>query len=165
MEENEKLESELDEVKENEQENVQDTPDTEEKKFTQKELDQIIKLRLARERERIDKMLDKEHNADQETKNKTEQIQMKEQELAKRELQLNVKSYILDNSLPNEIEELVDYSSKENCDKSLENVIKITNIIANKLLDEKLKGGAPLKKAKDDYEDESQELKKAFGIE
>jgi len=76
------------------------------KTFTQDEVNNIVKERLARE------------------KSKFEELETKEKELAIKELRFEAKTVFVGKGFPDEAMELLDYTSKETLDTSIEKLEK-----------------------------------------
>lgn len=68
----------------------------------------------------------------------------REAAITKRELSATAKDKLTTDKLPIGLAEILDYSSKEACDKSLETVTKVFNDAVNAAVQEQLKGGKPL---------------------
>lgn len=84
------------------------------KTFTQEEVNKIVQERLAREK----------------GKNPNDEIEEREKNLISRELKVEAYESIDEMGLPKDVLELLDYSNKDNFDKSLE-LVKKTYEMAN----------------------------------
>lgn len=68
----------------------------------------------------------------------------REAAITKRELSATAKDKLTTGKLPIGLAEILDYSSKEACDKSLETVTRVFNDAVDAAVQEQLKGGMPL---------------------
>ncbi|MGI6014227.1 MAG: hypothetical protein ACOX7K_08110 [Oscillospiraceae bacterium] len=82
-----------------------------EKTFTQDDVDRIVRDRLARERERINGMI-----------NEDERIRM---ELAASRMKLDAAATLSKQGYPHELLDLLDYSNTDACQKSLDKVCSV----------------------------------------
>lgn len=99
---------------------------TEEKTFTQEELNRIIGERLAKE------------------KAKTEQtLLQKEQELNKRELSLKAKEVLTEKGLPSEFSNILNFSDEESLSKAIDKLQEYIETEKSKIQRPKLVGVAP----------------------
>ena len=87
--------------------------------------------------------------------------QKKEQELAdreaqitKRELMATAKNTLADKKLPQELADLLNYSSAEECNKSIDAVEKAFQTAVENAVKDRLRGGTPPKKAPESSEEE-----------
>lgn len=96
------------------------------------------------EAEKISKMTDAERKA-YEQKKADEKIQQRERDITRRELMADAKNTLGDKKLPISLADILDYTDKEKCDSSLEIVEKVFNEAVEATVNEKLKGGKPLK--------------------
>lgn len=136
-----------------------DLPDTK-KTFTQEEIDNIVKGRLAKERknwerelsdkqteaEKLASMTEKEKKAYQDKK-REEDLNKREAAILKRELTAQAKSTLADKGLAPALSDFLDYTDADSCNKSIDKLQKVFQAAVEKALDEKLKGGRTLKKA------------------
>ena len=137
-----------------------DDPNPEVKTFTQEEVDKIVQGRLAKERkswerhleeqkteaEKLANMSEKEKKAYQEKK-RIEDLDAREAEITKRELTAQAKIQLADKGIPTELAEILNFKDAESCKKSIEIVEKAFQQAVAKAVDEKIKGGKPMKKA------------------
>ena len=85
---------------------------SQEKKYTDDDLDRIIGKRLAREREKIAKT-QKEQESD---------LDKRERKLNKREMKADAIDILSEKGLPRSLADLLDYESKESCEASISKV-------------------------------------------
>ncbi|MFR2822645.1 MAG: DUF4355 domain-containing protein [Thomasclavelia sp.] len=137
-----------------------DDPNPEVKTFTQEEVDKIVQGRLAKERkswerhleeqkteaEKLANMSEKEKKAYQEKK-RIEDLDAREAEITKRELTAQAKIQLADKGIPTELAEILNFKDAESCKKSIEIVENAFQQAVAKAVDEKIKGGKPMKKA------------------
>jgi len=112
------------------QEEVQEQQETTveelEKKYTDEDIERIIKRRLAQERRRFERLTQNEGN-----EYLTELVE-REQKILQRELRADAKEYMIDNDVPCEALDLLNYSSEEDYKKSLESIEKLMGVIRYK---------------------------------
>ena len=97
-------------------------------------LDEQSKLLKMTEQERTQYLADKARK----------DLADREAAITKRELSAAAKDKLTTDKLPIGLAGILDYSSKEACDKSLETVTKVFNDAVNAVVQEQLKGGKPL---------------------
>lgn len=133
------------------------------KTFTQDEVDNIIKGRLAKERkswekqlvdqqteaEKLASMSEKEKKQYQEQK-RAKDLEAREAAITRRELTAQAKEQLADKGLPVTLAEILNFSDAESCSKSIETVEKAFQTAVEKAVEERIKGGKPIKKATDD---------------
>lgn len=133
---------------------------TQQQTFTQEDVDRIVQGRLAKERrswerqleeqkteaEKLANMSEKEKKAYQEKK-RIEDLDAREAEITKRELAAQAKIQLADKGIPTELAEILNFKDAESCKKSIEIVEKAFQQAVAKAVDEKIKGGKPMKKA------------------
>lgn len=134
----------------------QDKPKT----FTQDEVDTIIKGRLAKERkswekqlaeqqteaEKLASMNEKEKKAYQEQK-RAKDLEAREAAITRRELTAQAKEQLADKGLPVSLAEILNFTDAESCNKSIETVEKAFQAAVEKAVEDRIKGGKPIKKA------------------
>lgn len=130
------------------------------KTFTQDEVDNIIKGRLAKERkswekqlvdqqteaEKLASMSEKEKKQYQEQK-RAKDLEAREAAINRRELTAQAKEQLADKGLPVTLAEILNFSDAESCSKSIETVEKAFQSAVEKAVEERIKGGKPIKKA------------------
>lgn len=130
------------------------------KTFTQDEVDNIIKGRLAKERkswekqlvdqqteaEKLASMSEKEKKQYQEQK-RAKDLEAREAAITRRELTAQAKEQLADKGLPVTLAEILNFSDAESCSKSIETVEKAFQTAVEKAVEERIKGGKPIKKA------------------
>lgn len=127
-----------------------------EKTFTQAELDAIIDKRIARERASFDKQLTEKlseaqklakMNAEQKAQYEKEQAEKRlaerEATITRRELIAAAKETLAGKGLPIGLAEILDCSSAEKCNESIEAVAKAFNSAVTKAVNDKLRGTPP----------------------
>lgn len=132
------------------------------KTFTQEELDKIVQGRIAKERKAWEKHLEDEKTEAQKLETMSEKEKKKYQEekrikelddreaaITRRELTAQAKVQLADKGIPTELAEILNLSDAESCKKSIETVEKAFQTAVEKAVEEKIKGNAPMKKAKD----------------
>lgn len=131
------------------------------KTFTQEDVDKAVQKRLARERkkweqeqqnqqteaEKLAGMNEKQKKEYQENK-KQEDLEKREREITKRELSAQAKETLVDKGLPMELADVLDYTDADTCDASIKKVEKAFQQAVQKAIDDKIKGGEVIKKAK-----------------
>ena len=136
--------------------------DQQSKTFTQEELDRIIQGRIAKERkswekeledkqteaQKLEKMSEKEKKKYQEEK-RIKELDDREAAITRRELTAQAKVQLADKGIPTELAEILNLTDAESCKKSIETVEKAFQTAVEKAVEEKIKGNAPIKKAKD----------------
>lgn len=137
-------------------------PNNQPKTFTQEELDKIVQGRIAKERkswekqledqkteaQKLETMSDKEKKKYQEEK-RTKELDDREAAITRRELTAQAKVQLADKGIPTELAEILNLTDAESCKKSIETVEKAFQTAVEKAVEEKIKGNAPMKKAKD----------------
>lgn len=130
------------------------------KTFTQDEVDNIIKGRLAKERkswekqlvdqqteaEKLASMSEKEKKQYQEQK-RAKDLEAREAAITRRELTAQAKEQLADKGLPVTLAEILNFSDAESCSKSIETVEKAFQSAVEKAVEDRIKGGKPIKKA------------------
>ena len=91
----------------------------------------------------------KEQRADYETQKKEKELADREAQLVKRELMSTAKETLLQKGLPVELASALDYKDADACNKSIEAVGKVFEDAVQAKVEQRIKGGAPLKKASD----------------
>ena len=132
------------------------------KTFTQEELDKIVQGRIAKERKAWEKHLEDEKTEAQKLETMSEKEKKKYQEekrikelddreaaITRRELTAQAKVQLADKGIPTELAEILNLTDAESCKKSIETVEKAFQTAVEKAVEEKIKGNAPMKKAKD----------------
>lgn len=132
------------------------------KTFTQEELDKIVQGRIAKERKAWEKHLEDQKTEAQKLETMSEKEKKKYQEekrikelddreaaITRRELTAQAKVQLADKGIPTELAEILNLTDAESCKKSIEVVEKAFQTAVEKAVEEKIKGNAPMKKAKD----------------
>ena len=95
------------------------------------------------EAKKLEKM-NAEQKADYQRKQLDEQLKVREAAITKRELAASAKETLAEKGLPTQLADVLDYSSAENCNKSIEALEKAFSEAVNKGVADKLRG-QPLK--------------------
>lgn len=105
------------------------------KTFTEEEVNDIVRKRLAREREKLNK-------AFQEGTRESD-LDERERNILKRELKADTLEKLAGNNLPPGLADLVNYDSAEDCEKSLAAVMKAFNAAVNQAVKGKARQSTP----------------------
>lgn len=127
-----------------------------EKTFTQDEVNRIVEKRLNRERSRFNGLLREEDPREA-------ALADREKAVAIKELQADAREALASKGIPAEALELLNYTDKESCDKSIEAIGKLMDAVTKKTAEKFLKGDAPPKKGPSTL-DETDAIKAAFGL-
>ena len=125
-----------------------------EKTFTTEEVNEIVQRRLAREREKLSK-------AFQEGTRESD-LEERERRILKRELRADVLETLAENRMPAGLADLVNYDSKEDCEKSLKVVSTVFNQAVNEAVRGKARQSTPIESAT--HYMKGDPLAKAFNI-
>ena len=106
-----------------------------EKKYTDKDLDRIIAKKIAAERKRMTKLF----NDDQQESD----LDKRERDVLRRELRADAKDRLASEGLPVALADLIDYSDKEESEKSLDEVTATFRAAVAQGVKDALKGNAP----------------------
>lgn len=118
------------------QEGAQGEPGQEpEKKYTDKDLDRIIAKKIAAERKRMTKLF----NDDQQESD----LDKRERDVLRRELRADAKERLASEGLPVALADLINYSDKEESEKSLDEVTATFRAAVAQGVKDALKGNAP----------------------
>ena len=98
------------------------------------------------EAEKLAKM-NAEQKAEYEKQKKEQELADREAQITKRELSATAKETLADKGLPIQLAEILNYTSAEACQASIDAVEKAFQEAVTKAVDEKLRGGNPPKKA------------------
>lgn len=106
-----------------------------EKKYTDKDLDRIIAKKIAAERKRMTKLF----NDDQQESD----LDKRERDVLRRELRADAKERLASEGLPVALADLINYSDKEESEKSLDEVTATFRAAVAQGVKDALKGNAP----------------------
>lgn len=106
-----------------------------EKKYTDKDLDRIIAKKIAAERKRMKKLF----NDDQQESD----LDKRERDVLRRELRADAKERLASEGLPVALADLINYSDKEESEKSLDEVTDTFRAAVAQGVKDALKGNAP----------------------
>ncbi len=141
---------------------TQETEAEEVKTFTQEEVDRIVQGRIAKEKkawqkslddekteaEKLASMSEKDKKAYQEQK-RVKDLEAREAAITRRELSAQAKEQLAEKGISTSLAEILNYTDADTCKKSIEVVEKAFQEAVEKAVEERIKGNAPLKKAKD----------------
>lgn len=125
-----------------------------EKTFTTEEVNEIVQRRLAREREKLSKAFQEG--------TKESDLEERERRILKRELRADVLETLAENRMPAGLADLVNYDSKEDCEKSLKVVSTVFNQAVNEAVRGKARQSTPIESAT--HYAKGDPLAKAFNI-
>lgn len=108
----------------------------EEKTFTTEEVNEIVQRRLAREREKLSKAFQEG--------TKESDLDERERKILKRELRADVVESLAENHMPAGLADLVNYDSKEDCEKSLGMISAVFNQAVNEAVKGKARQTTPI---------------------
>lgn len=106
-----------------------------EKKYTDADVDRIIAKKIAAERKRMQKLFEGEQQESE--------LEIRERNVLRRELMADAKDALVDMGLPSSLAKIMDYSNKENFDKSFKEVTGIFGEAVVQGVKNKLRGSAP----------------------
>lgn len=98
------------------------------------------------EAEKLAKMT-KEEKAEYMQQKKEKELSDRESAITRKELMAEAKNTLAEKNLPVSLADLLDYSSADNCNKSITTLEKVFQEAVQKAVEDKLKGGDPQKKA------------------
>lgn len=104
--------------------------------FTQDEVNEIVRKRLNKEREKITKAFQEG--------SKESDLEERERNILKRELKADTLEKLAAAGMPYGLSELIDYSSKEECEKSFATVSKVFNAAVNEAVKAKARQSTPV---------------------
>lgn len=125
-----------------------------EKTFTTEEVNEIVQRRLAREREKLSKAFQEG--------TKESDLEERERRILKRELRADALETLAENRMPAGLADLVNYDSKEDCEKSLKVVSTVFNQAVNEAVRGKARQSTPIESAT--HYMKGDPLAKAFNI-
>ena len=125
-----------------------------EKTFTTEEVNEIVQRRLAREREKLSKAFQEG--------TKESDLEERQRRILKRELRADVLETLAENRMPAGLADLVNYDSKEDCEKSLKVVSTVFNQAVNEAVRGKARQSTPIESAT--HYMKGDPLAKAFNI-
>lgn len=144
-----------------------DPPADPPKQLTQKDIDDAIAAARAKwdaeqkeqqtEAQKLAKMTADEKKAYQEKK-RLEDIEKREADLNKRELMTTAKETLISKSLPPELAAALDYKDADACNKSIDAIGKVFEEAVQKAVEDRIKGGKPIKKVTDNNKLTDEEL-------
>ncbi|GEM_PF-1314275 len=140
------------------QANVDETATNQaEKIFTQSDVDKIVKDRLFRERQKLEKekeesvteaiklqRMNEDQKAEYEKQKKLDDLAKREKDITTRELKAQAYETLAEKGLSKELVDILNYDNAEQCNKSIEAVEKAFQLSVEKAINEKLRGnGVP----------------------
>ncbi|WP_270207411.1 DUF4355 domain-containing protein [Streptococcus anginosus] len=142
-----------------------------EKKYTDAEVDEIISKKYAKwqakqekeqnEAKKLAKM-NADEKKDYQLKKREQELADREQAIARKELTAEAKSMLSERDLPVELAAVVDLSSADSVTESINTIQKAWSEAVQKGVSERLKGGAPMKSAQQNQQEEVPKWKKDF---
>lgn len=105
------------------------------KTFTEEEVNDIVRKRLNREREKLTKAF--------EEGTRESDLDERERKILKRELRADTLEKLAENGMPAGLADLVSYDSKEECEKSLKTVTAVFNQAVNDVVKSKARQRTP----------------------
>lgn len=105
------------------------------KTFTEEEVNDIVRKRLNREREKLTKAF--------EEGTRESDLDERERNILKRELRADTLEKLAENGMPAGLADLVSYDSKEECEKSLKTVAAVFNQAVNEVVKSKARQTTP----------------------
>lgn len=143
---------------ENMEDQGEETPEDqkEEKTFTQEEVDKIVEKRLSRERKKFTSLLNGETPKEIELSEREKAVELKE-------LRLDMGELLKSKNLPAEALELLDYTNRKSCEKSIDVLKSIVDQAALELVNRSLRGSEPPKKSTV-YPGTAETVRNAFGL-
>lgn len=105
-----------------------------EKKYTDDDVDKIVARKIAAERKKMSKMFND---------GLQEELEAREKDLLRRELRMDVKERLKVDGHPVELADLMNYNSKEDCEKSYNKVMEVLGIVSRIEAEEKARGITP----------------------
>ena len=130
---------------------------SQDKTFTQEEVDKIVEKRLSRERKKLASALGDPDPREQAVIERERAVEIKE-------LRAEASTALNDKGIPLEALELLNYTDKETCDKSIETLVEVYTAMQRKNAAVLLRGGRPIKRASSTG-GEAESLRKAFGLD
>lgn len=122
-----------------------------EKKYTDEDVDKLIARKIAAERKRLSKLFNEEQQENE--------LDIRERKVFERELRADAKDALIGQGVPYTLANLMDYSSRENMEKSMAEVVKIFRESVEIGIRDRLKGKTPRTGAVAAYGDE---MRQAF---
>lgn len=113
----------------------QQEPQEPEKKYTDADVDKIIARKIAAERQRMQKLFMEEQQESE--------LERRERDVLARELKADAMDALLADGMPSSLATLMDYSSKENYEKSYKDVVKVFQVALGNEFKKRLAGPAP----------------------
>lgn len=127
-----------------------------EKKYTDADVDRIVKKKIANERKRMQKLFEE---GQQES-----DLDRREKELTKRELRADARDAIQENGLPACVADLLNYNSKEEYESSLNTAMNVVAEIRKAVDLEKATGRVPRSYSSDQRADPKEAVRDAFRL-
>lgn len=103
--------------------------------FTEEEVNDIVRKRLNREREKLTKAF--------EEGTRESDLDERERNILKRELRADTLEKLAESGMPAGLADLVNYDSAEECEKSLATVVKVFNTAVNQVVKSKARQSTP----------------------
>lgn len=142
-----------------------------EKKYTDAEVDEIISKKYAKwqakqekeqnEAKKLAKM-NADEKKDYQLKKREQELADREAEIARKELTAEAKSMLSERDLPIELVDVVNLTDADSVSESINAIQKSWEAAVQKGVSERLKGGAPMKSAQQNQQEEVPKWKKDF---
>ena len=142
-----------------------------EKKYTDAEVDEIISKKYAKwqakqekeqnEAKKLAKM-NADEKKDYQLKKREQELADREAEIARKELTTEAKSMLSERDLPIELVDVVNLTDADSVSESINAIQKSWEAAVQKGVSERLKGGAPMKSAQQNQQEEVPKWKKDF---
>lgn len=113
------------------------------------------------EAEKLAKMTAQE-KAEYMQQKKEKELSDREADITRRELMATAKNTLTEKGMPIELAEILNYADAESCNKSIAAVEKAFQSAVETAVEERLKGGKPMKKAGSEVETLEEEIRKAM---
>ena len=142
-----------------------------EKKYTDAEVDAIIDKKFAKwkaeqeakesEAKKLAKM-NADEKKDYQLKQREQELATREAEITRKELTAEAKTMLSERDLPIELVNVVNLTDADSVSESINAIQKNWEVAVQKGVSERLKGGAPMKSAQQNQQDEVPKWKKDF---
>lgn len=108
-----------------------------EKKYTDDDVDRIVSKKIARERERLQKLFNEEQEVSE--------IEQREQKVLMREMKADAKDMLIERGLSASLAGVLNYESKEDMARSIEEVETVFREAVEREVRLRLKGSTPIR--------------------
>lgn len=111
-------------------------PKKKEKKYTDDDVDRIVSKKIARERERLQKLFNEEQEVSE--------IEQREQKVFMREMKADARDMLIERGLPALLADVLNYESKEDMTSSIEDVENVFREAVEREVKLRMKGSTPI---------------------